>query len=350
MGTQLAGKTLGIVGLGRIGQAVAKRALAFEMRVLGYDPFLSARAGRQARHRAASKKSATCCRKSITSPSTRRSRPKRTNLIDKAAIALMKPGVRLINAARGGIYNEEALVEGLKSGKLGGVALDVFVEEPCTEQPAVRPAQRPLHAAPRREHRGSPDASRRRSRRAADRLFHHGRNPPRREHGGASTRKRSQRSAAISTWPIASACCSPQWHPAGASACQLTYRGEVAEKNTKLLTAAFCRRPAWSGLSKKTSTSSTPSCCSASAASSSSRNRGAEPGAFSSFDVGRSDQRQQRKTRRQRHALRQRHAAAGPPRRFPPGSLSRRHPAGLHATATCPASSAPSARSSASTA
>src|SRR5258705_11486077 len=61
--------------------------------------------------------------------------PETTNLIDREAIALMKPGVRLINAARGGIYNEEALAEGLRSGKLGGVALDVFVEEPCTDSP-----------------------------------------------------------------------------------------------------------------------------------------------------------------------------------------------------------------------
>ena len=57
------------------------------------------------------------------------------NLIDKKQIELIKPGARLINAARGGIYNEEALVEGLKSGKLGGVALDVYPSEPCTDSP-----------------------------------------------------------------------------------------------------------------------------------------------------------------------------------------------------------------------
>ena len=134
MGTQLADKTLGIVGLGRIGQEVARRAQAFQMRVLGYDPFLSAEQ--------AAKLGITRVEKvrdmlphvdylTVHTPLT----PETTNLIDGEAIELMKPGVRLINCARGGIYNEAALVEGLKSGKLGGVALDVFAEEPNTTSP-----------------------------------------------------------------------------------------------------------------------------------------------------------------------------------------------------------------------
>ena len=134
MGTQLADKTLGIVGLGRIGQEVAKRALAFQMRVLGYDPFLSAeQAAKLGITRVETVRDMLPHVDYLTvhTPLT----PETTNLIDSEAIELMKPGVRLINAARGGIYNEEALVEGLKSGKLGGVALDVFVEEPCTNSP-----------------------------------------------------------------------------------------------------------------------------------------------------------------------------------------------------------------------
>src|SRR5262245_23440706 len=134
MGTQLADKTLGIVGLGRIGQEVARRALAFQMRVLGHDPFLSAEQ--------AAKLGITRVEKvrdmlpevdylTVHTPLT----PETTNLIDKDALAVMKPGVRLINCARGGIYNEEALVEGLKRGRLVGVAVDVFVEEPCTNSP-----------------------------------------------------------------------------------------------------------------------------------------------------------------------------------------------------------------------
>ena len=134
IGTQLAGKTLGIVGLGRIGQAVATRALAMQMRVLGYDPFL---AGGRAKELGIE-----------TYPSAREMFPlvdyltvhtplndETRNLVGAEEIQMLKKGARLINCARGGIYDEEALVEGLKSGQLGGVALDVYAGEPCTDSP-----------------------------------------------------------------------------------------------------------------------------------------------------------------------------------------------------------------------
>ena len=134
MGTQLAGKTLGIVGLGRIGQAVATRALAMEMRVLGYDPYLSTQRAKELHIE-------TCgsAREmlphvdylTVHTPLTDETR----NLISTEQIKAMRPGVRLINCARGGIYDEEALAEGLKSGHLGGVALDVYAAEPCTDSP-----------------------------------------------------------------------------------------------------------------------------------------------------------------------------------------------------------------------
>lgn len=134
MGTQLAGKTLGIIGLGRIGQAVAKRAQALEMRILGYDPFLSA-----ARAQELGIECYPTAREifplvdylTVHTPLTEETK----NLVSTAEIATMRKGVRLINCARGGIYDEAALVEGLKSGQLGGVALDVFVSEPCTDSP-----------------------------------------------------------------------------------------------------------------------------------------------------------------------------------------------------------------------
>ena len=134
MGTQLAGKTLGIVGLGRIGQAVATRAVAMEMRVIGYDPFVSeARAKELGIQLSASPQELLPLVDILTVHTPLNEQTK--NLISTKEIQTMKKGVRLINCARGGIYDEAALVEGLKSGHLGGVALDVYSEEPCTKSP-----------------------------------------------------------------------------------------------------------------------------------------------------------------------------------------------------------------------
>ena len=134
MGAQLADKTLGIVGLGRIGQAVAIRAVAMEMRVIGFDPFLS-----KERAQEIGVEVVPAVRDmlphvdylTVHTPLTEETR----NLISFEQLPMLKKGVRLINCARGGIYNEAALVEGLKSGHLGGVALDVFATEPCTDSP-----------------------------------------------------------------------------------------------------------------------------------------------------------------------------------------------------------------------
>jgi D-3-phosphoglycerate dehydrogenase len=129
-GTQLADKTLGIVGLGRIGQEVAARAIAFGMRVIGYDPFLSAERAIELKIEPVASVAEMLPRVdylTVHTPLTAETR----NLIGEAEIERMKPGVRLINCARGGIYSEEALIQGLESGKIGGVALDVFEEEPC---------------------------------------------------------------------------------------------------------------------------------------------------------------------------------------------------------------------------
>ena len=130
MGSQLGGKTVGIVGLGRIGQEFAKRAQAFEMEVYAFDPFLSAQLGIQ---RVENVKDMLPKLDYLTvhTPLT----PETRNLIDVEELELLKPGARLINCARGGIYNEAALVQGLESGQLGGVALDVFENEPCTDSP-----------------------------------------------------------------------------------------------------------------------------------------------------------------------------------------------------------------------
>ena len=134
MGVQLAGKALGIVGLGRIGQAVAKRARAFDMRVIGYDPFLSPERAAELGIELVDTVRGMLPEVdylTVHTPLTDETR----HLIGRPELAILKKGVRLVNCARGGIYDEEALVEGLQSSVIGGVALDVFEKEPCTESP-----------------------------------------------------------------------------------------------------------------------------------------------------------------------------------------------------------------------
>jgi D-3-phosphoglycerate dehydrogenase len=134
MGVQLAGKTLGIVGLGRIGQAVAARARAFDMRVMGFDPFLSPdRAAELGIELVESVRGMLPHVDYLTvhTPLTDETR----HLVGMEELKLLKRGVRLVNCARGGIYDERALAAGLESGVIGGVALDVFEKEPCTDSP-----------------------------------------------------------------------------------------------------------------------------------------------------------------------------------------------------------------------
>lgn len=138
-GTQLAGKTIGVVGLGRIGLTVARRCKALEMRVLGYDPFLSEeRAAGEGIElfRNVDDLVTKCQFLTVHTPLTDETR----GLINAERLATMPRGVRIINCARGGIVDEAALVEGLASGQVAGAALDVFVEEPL-------PAEHPLRQA-----------------------------------------------------------------------------------------------------------------------------------------------------------------------------------------------------------
>lgn len=128
-GTQLAGKSIAVIGLGRIGLTVARRCKAFEMKVLGYDPFLSeerARAEGIELYRDIDELVGKCDFLTVHTPMT----PETEGLINAARIAKMKKGVRLINGARGGIIDEKALVEAIQSGHVAGAALDVFVDEP----------------------------------------------------------------------------------------------------------------------------------------------------------------------------------------------------------------------------
>ncbi|MEC7564199.1 MAG: phosphoglycerate dehydrogenase [Planctomycetota bacterium] len=238
MGSQLADKVLGVVGLGRIGLEVAKRAQAFQMKLLGYDPFLTAEQ--------ASKIGIELCDTvdemlpqvdylTVHTPLN----PQTKHLISHAELDIIKPGVRLINCARGGIYDEAALAAGLDNGTIAGVALDVFETEPCTDSPLF---QKPgVLCTP---------------------------------HLGASTEE-AQSQVAVEAVNLAinylttgvirhavnMAAIDPatlqtlsgyldlahrmgifldQWHAGGVKRMTIEYRGEVSNEDTKLLTASLC--------------------------------------------------------------------------------------------------------------
>jgi D-3-phosphoglycerate dehydrogenase / 2-oxoglutarate reductase len=128
-GIELAGKTLGVLGFGRIGQQVARRALGLGMHVVAYDPYVAADRFRElGTERVETPDEVYAVAEFITlhlplTDETRRS-------IDAEAFARMRDGVRLVNAARGQLVDEDALIEALSSGKVGGAALDVFSAEP----------------------------------------------------------------------------------------------------------------------------------------------------------------------------------------------------------------------------
>ncbi|CAA7625697.1 phosphoglycerate dehydrogenase [Magnetospirillum sp. UT-4] len=131
MGVELTGKTLGIIGCGNIGAIVADRALGLKMKVLGYDPFLSAERAQDLSIEKVDLDGLFARSDFITlhTPLTEATR----NIIDAKAIAKMKKGVRIINCARGGLVVEEDLKVALEAGQVGGAALDVFKVEPAKE-------------------------------------------------------------------------------------------------------------------------------------------------------------------------------------------------------------------------
>jgi D-3-phosphoglycerate dehydrogenase len=132
-GVELADKTLGIVGLGRIGKLVAQRALAFGMKLVAYDPFVAAERARQLSVDLVDLETLV---QRADFVSLHLAKTKDTvGLIGADLLAKAKPGIRIINVARGGIIDEVALADAVKAGIVAGAALDVFAEEPTTESP-----------------------------------------------------------------------------------------------------------------------------------------------------------------------------------------------------------------------
>jgi D-3-phosphoglycerate dehydrogenase len=135
MGVELFNKTLGIVGIGNIGSQVAKRMQAFAMNVIAFDPFLNEEKAKaigveKVELRELFRRSDFI---TVHTPLTAETK----NLINKETLAIMKPGVRIINCARGGIVSEKDLYDALVEGKVGGAALDVFEKEPPENNPLL---------------------------------------------------------------------------------------------------------------------------------------------------------------------------------------------------------------------
>jgi D-3-phosphoglycerate dehydrogenase / 2-oxoglutarate reductase len=135
MGTEVRGKTLGLVGLGRVGTEVARRAQALEMTVLAHDPYVSKQVAEELEVELLPladlfARSDYVSLHTALSPSTEK-------MINAASIAQMKRGVRLINCARGELVDEAALAEALRSGQVAGAALDTFAKEPPTNSPLI---------------------------------------------------------------------------------------------------------------------------------------------------------------------------------------------------------------------
>jgi len=135
IGTEIRGKTLGIVGLGKIGSEVARRAVAMEMRVLAHDPFVPVERVRALGVESVDFEQLIMLSDfiSVHPPLTAATQ----GIIGEAEMARMKDGVRLINVARGGIIDEAALAAAVASGKVGGAAIDVFTAEPPVDNPLL---------------------------------------------------------------------------------------------------------------------------------------------------------------------------------------------------------------------
>ena len=238
MGSQLADKTLGVVGLGRIGREVATRALAFKMRAVAFDPFLSDEQATKLgveKFETVEEMLPECDYLTVHTPLTEETK----GLVNSQNLDKLKPGIRLINCARGGIYEEAALVEGLKSGAIGGVALDVFENEPCTDNPLFG-----MPGVVCTPHLGASteEAQTQVAVEGIQLLLSFFKTGEIRHAVNVASLDPKTLDAMRSHLNVAHrlgqlAC---QWHGGSISSCNLTYRGEVASRDTKLLTSAFC--------------------------------------------------------------------------------------------------------------
>jgi D-3-phosphoglycerate dehydrogenase len=237
-GTQLEGKTLGVVGLGRVGLSVAHRAQGFGMSVIGYDPFLSPEKALELGIESVSNLDdlwSRCDYITLHTPLT----PETRNLIGAKQLAMMKPTARIINCARGGLIDEAALAEALDAGKVAGAAIDVFdPEPPAADHPLVNHPQvlvTPHLGASTEEAQVSVSVE---AARLLVDFFKRGQvrfavNMPSLDRAELEDLKLYLDLA----WRLGML--HAQMDRGTIRNARLTYRGEVAHKNTRLLTAAF---------------------------------------------------------------------------------------------------------------
>ena len=133
-GVELHGKTLGVIGLGRVGTLVAQRASAFGMRIVAYDPYVSPNRASQMGVTMVETVDDVCRRADFLTIHLPRT-PETMGIVGARQLETVKPGVRIVNTARGGLIDEAALVEALRDGRVAGAAVDVFEKEPITEHP-----------------------------------------------------------------------------------------------------------------------------------------------------------------------------------------------------------------------
>lgn len=238
MGTQLAGKTLGIVGMGRIGREVASRARAFDMKVIAFDPFLTddqAESLKVRRVETVDEMLPQIDYLTVHTPLT----PETTGLIGMAQLEKVKPGLRVVNVARGGIYDEAALVAGLKSGQLGGVALDVYENEPCTDSPLF---QMPGTCCTPHLGASTEEAQTQVAVEGIHLLINYLQTGEIRHSVNVASLDPKTLGELRSYLNIAHrlGLLLHQWHGGGIDQIRLIYRGDVAGKDTRVLTNAFC--------------------------------------------------------------------------------------------------------------
>lgn len=238
MGSQLADKTLGVVGFGRIGREVASRGLAFGMRVIAFDPFLTAEQATKLgvkRAETVSEMLPQVDYLTVHTPLTNETK----HLVSEKDLPNLKPGIRLINCARGGIYDEAALVKGLEAGQIAGVALDVYESEPCSDSPLFG-----MPGVVCTPHLGASteEAQTQVAVEGIHLLINFFQTGEIRHAVNVAALDpktlediRSYLDVAYRLGLFIS-----QWHGGSVSSCSLTYRGEVAGRDTKLLTNAFC--------------------------------------------------------------------------------------------------------------